>query len=130
MGRAGEPTLLAKHVEAARVSGALTSLSMALNGRGMYTAWCGDFDATAALVAECDAIHEATGIGARSMFSAGGLLLAAYQGRPDALPLMSASAAAFVERGLGVVPASGPPWRLRAAKRSQPTRRTPDEVAR
>jgi DNA-binding CsgD family transcriptional regulator len=94
-------SLLAKHVEIARVSGALTSLAMALNGRGMFMAWCGDFEATAAIVAECDAINEATGIGARSMFSAGGLLLAAFQGRPDALPLMSASAAAFVERGLG-----------------------------
>jgi DNA-binding CsgD family transcriptional regulator len=94
-------SLLAKHVELARASGALTSLAMALNGRGMFAAWCGDFEATAAIIAECDAINEATGIGARSMFSAGGPLLAAYQGRPEALPLMSAGVAAFLERGLG-----------------------------
>src|SRR5262249_25564804 len=90
-----------KHVELARASGALASLAMALNGRGMFTAWCGDFEATAAIVAECEAINEAMGIGARSMFSAGGLLLAAYQGRPDAQALLSARTSEFVERGLG-----------------------------
>jgi hypothetical protein len=43
--------LSAKHVELARASGALAALSIALNGRGMFTVWCGDVEATTALVA-------------------------------------------------------------------------------
>ena len=56
-----------------------------LNGRGVYTAWCGDVEATTALIAEYDAVNEATGIG---WYSACGLLQAAYQGRPEALALI------------------------------------------
>ena len=92
-------TLSARHVELARVSGALAPLSIALNARGVVTAWHGDLEATAALVAEYDAVNEATGIG--GWVSAGGLLLAAYQGRPEGLDLMSASVTASVERGVG-----------------------------
>ncbi len=90
--------LSAKHVEAARVSASLAPLSVALNGRAVYAAWCGDFDAATALDAEFNALIEATGIG---WYSGGGLLQAAYQGRPDALTLMSAGAADCVERGSG-----------------------------
>jgi DNA-binding CsgD family transcriptional regulator len=73
-------------------------LSIALNGRAAYAAWCGDFAAASALVAEFDAVNEAAGIG---WYSAGGLLQAAYEGRQDALPSMSASAAQCARHGLG-----------------------------
>ena len=90
--------LSSRRVELARVCGALAPLSIALNGRGAYAAWCGDFDAASSLAAEHDAVNEAAGIG---WFSAGALLQAAYQGRQDALPLMSASAARCARHGLG-----------------------------
>ena len=91
--------LSAKHVELARLSGALAPLSIALNARGVVTAWYGDLEATTAIVAELDAVNEATGIGGWE--SAGGLLLAAYQGRPDALALMSATIEDAVAAGVG-----------------------------
>lgn len=91
--------LSVKHVELARASGALAPLSIALNARGVITAWHGDFEATTAIVEEYDAVNEATGIG--GWVSAGGLLLAAYQGRPDALELISDSVTASVELGVG-----------------------------
>jgi DNA-binding CsgD family transcriptional regulator len=90
--------LSAKHVALARASGALAPLSIALNGRGVFAAWCGDFEAATALVAEYNAVNEATGIG---WYSAGGLLQLAYAGRPEALDLMAASAADSAERGVG-----------------------------
>jgi DNA-binding CsgD family transcriptional regulator len=91
-------TLSAKHVELARVSGALAPLSIALAGRGVYAAWCGDLEVATAIVAEYNAVNEATGIG---WYSAGGLLHAAYQGRPDALAFIAASEADSVEREMG-----------------------------
>ena len=90
--------LSAKHVELARASGALAALSIALNGRGMFTVWCGDVEATTALVAEYHAVNEAAGIG---WHSACGLIQCAYQGRPEALTLMSASATDSASRGVG-----------------------------
>ena len=89
----------AKHVELARGSGALATLSIALNERGMFAAWCGDFDETTALVTEYDAVSDATGTG---WSCAGGLLQAAYRGRPEASSLMEASAADSFERGVGM----------------------------
>jgi DNA-binding CsgD family transcriptional regulator/tetratricopeptide (TPR) repeat protein len=91
-------SLSAKHVELARASGALAPLSIALNGRGINYTWYGDLEAATAVVAEHDAVNEATGIG---WFPAGGLFLAAYRGRPDDLALMSANAAKFAEYGMG-----------------------------
>jgi DNA-binding CsgD family transcriptional regulator len=90
--------LSAKHVELARASGALAPLSMALSGRGVYTAWCGAAEASTAIIAEYDAVNEATGIG---WFSACGLLRAAYQGRPETLAFIEAMRADAVEHGLG-----------------------------
>jgi DNA-binding CsgD family transcriptional regulator len=89
----------AKHVRLARASGALAPLSIALNGRGINLTWMGDLEAAGAVVQEFDAVNAATGIG--GWFSFGGTFLAAYQGRPDALALMSASAARFAEYGVG-----------------------------
>jgi DNA-binding CsgD family transcriptional regulator/tetratricopeptide (TPR) repeat protein len=90
--------LSAKHVELARVSGALLPLSIALGARGVFAAWCGDFEAATALIAECNAVNEATGIG---WPPAGDLVHAAYQGRPAALARMEASTTDYSERGVG-----------------------------
>jgi DNA-binding CsgD family transcriptional regulator len=51
-----------------------------------------------AIIAEFDAVIEATGIG---WFSSCGLLHAAYQGRPEALALFEASHAESIARGVG-----------------------------
>ena len=90
--------LSAKHVELARVSGALAPLSIALNGRGLYAAWCGDLEAAAAIIAEYDAVNEATGIG---WYSAAASSKPPTKGRPEALAYMAASAADSVKRGMG-----------------------------
>jgi DNA-binding CsgD family transcriptional regulator len=92
--------LSARHVMFARTSGALAPLSIALNGRGMFAAWCGDLDAASAIVAEESAIKEVTGI---HEFSAAALMLAAYQGRQAEAPMfIAASAEASTARGQGL----------------------------
>ena len=90
--------LSAKHVELARISGALAPLSIALNGRGLYAAWCGDREATAAIIAEYEAVNDATGIG---WYASNSVLQAAYQGRQEALAYMAASAKDSVKGGMG-----------------------------
>jgi DNA-binding CsgD family transcriptional regulator/tetratricopeptide (TPR) repeat protein len=71
--------LSAKQVDAARSSGALAPLVIALGFHAYVTTSCGDLDAAAALVAEHTALREATGT---HISSYGAQLLAAYQGRP------------------------------------------------
>ena len=82
--------LSSKHIELARVSGALAPLAIALHGRGLLASHCGDFVAATALLAEYNAVNEATGAG---WYSSGDLVHGAYQGRPGALELTVASAA-------------------------------------
>ena len=89
-----------RHVKFARASGALATLSIALNGRGMFAAWCGDFDAASAIVAEESVVKEATQI---REFSAAALMLAAYQGRQAEAPaFIAASAEASAAHGQGL----------------------------
>jgi len=90
----------AKHVEIARASGALAPLSNALNARALVTTWFGDFQGAASVVAECDAVNDAIGIGVWGRRS--GLLLRAYRGRPDDLELMFAMVAESADRGVGL----------------------------
>jgi DNA-binding CsgD family transcriptional regulator len=90
--------LSATRVELARASGALAPLSIALNGRGVFAALCGDAEAAKTLVGEHQAVKEATGIG---WHPACALLHAAYEGRPEAQGMMWASVVDCVERGLG-----------------------------
>ena len=54
-----------RHVELARASGALTPLSIALNGRGQVATHCGDFETAASLAAEKDVVNQVTGTLAR-----------------------------------------------------------------
>jgi DNA-binding CsgD family transcriptional regulator len=87
-------------VEVNRASGAVASLSVALNTLAVQTLLCGDFDEARALVAEEDALKEVAGI---RMISHGALLLAAYRGRQqEAAPLLSATAQSSVARGEGL----------------------------
>ena len=51
-----------RHVELARASGALTPLSIALNGRGQVATHCGDFETATSLAAEKDVVNQVTGI--------------------------------------------------------------------
>ena len=88
--------LSAKHIELARASGALAPLAIALHGRALLAAQCGDFVAATALFEEYDAVNEATGAG---WYSIGGLLSGAYQARPGALELTVASAAGSLGGG-------------------------------
>src|SRR5215207_9988714 len=73
--------VITRQMELARDAGALAPLSIALNGAGIVLAWSGDFAAAAGVVAEADAVTEATGT---RIAPYGGMLLAALQGRDGA----------------------------------------------
>jgi DNA-binding CsgD family transcriptional regulator len=70
--------LVTRHVQLARDAGALALLAVALESKGIVVTWSGDFSGAAAVIAEADAVTEATGI---RIASYGGMLLVAYQGR-------------------------------------------------
>jgi DNA-binding CsgD family transcriptional regulator len=89
-----------RHVEFSRDFGALALLSIALSGREMIAAWRGEFEAAAALVAEDNAMKQATG---SQIAPYGGMLLAAYEGRTDeAFALIAATTADSIQRGEGL----------------------------
>jgi DNA-binding CsgD family transcriptional regulator len=71
--------LSTRQVDAARSSGALAPLVIALGFHAYVTTSCGDLDDAAAFVAEQTALREATGT---HISSYGAQLLAAYQGLP------------------------------------------------
>jgi DNA-binding CsgD family transcriptional regulator len=71
--------LSSRQVDAARSSGALAPLVIALGFHAYVTTSRGDLDAAASFVAEQTALREATGT---HISSYGAQLLAAYQGRP------------------------------------------------
>jgi len=70
--------LITRQMELAREAGALAPLSIALNGEGIVVTWRGDFAAAAPVIAEADAITEATGT---RIAPYGAMLLAALRGR-------------------------------------------------
>jgi DNA-binding CsgD family transcriptional regulator len=89
-----------RQVELARDVGAGAMLSVALNGLAMIAAWSGDFSLAAALVAEDDALKEATGT---AIAPYGAMLLAAYKGHVDeATTLIAATTADSIRRGEGL----------------------------
>ena len=90
--------LSARHVELARATGALAPLSIALAGRGVFAAWCGDFEAITALLAEDTAIKDVTG---SQWYSAAALLHAGYRGRKEDLTFISATAGDTAGHGEG-----------------------------
>jgi DNA-binding CsgD family transcriptional regulator len=75
--------LSARQVAAARSSGALAPLVLALGFHAYVTTSCGELDAAAALVAEHTALREATGT---HISAYGAQLLAAYRGHPAEPP--------------------------------------------
>ncbi|RSM58342.1 LuxR family transcriptional regulator [Actinoplanes sp. ATCC 53533] len=90
-------TLTARHVQAARDAGALSELPLALNSLVVVRLLAGERAAAAALVAEIQAIGEATG---RGLAPYGALALAAWRGdEAAAVPLIEASRADAVARG-------------------------------
>ena len=70
--------VITRQVELARDAGALAPLSIALNGEGIVVAWRGDFAAAARVIAEADAVTQATGT---RIAPYGAMLLAALRGR-------------------------------------------------
>jgi DNA-binding CsgD family transcriptional regulator len=94
--------LSTRQIEAARAAGALTPLSIALNGQAMIATWSGRLELAASLGAEDEALKEATGI---AMAPYGSLLLAAYEGRAaefSALADATMKGSAARGEGLGI----------------------------
>jgi DNA-binding CsgD family transcriptional regulator len=92
--------LSSRDVEFARVSGALTPLSIFLSALGSAATACGDFGTAASLVAERAVINQVTGIQQSSTCD---LMLAAYRGRPaEAEPYYAAIIEDSEARGEGL----------------------------
>ena len=95
--------VFARQVRLARDAGALDQLPVMLGALGTASAWSGDFAAAAALIAEADAICEATGRRA-APFTA--MMLAALRGRhAEAVPLVKATIAEAEADGQGIAAA-------------------------
>jgi DNA-binding CsgD family transcriptional regulator len=96
----GWRAILALQVQLARDAGALDQLPVDLGGLGTAVAWSGDFAAAAAVVAETDAVCEATG--SRSApFTA--MLLGSLRGREaEVAPLIEATITAATAGGQGI----------------------------
>jgi DNA-binding CsgD family transcriptional regulator len=92
--------MLARQLRLAREAGALERLPLLLGALGTAVAWSGDFAAAEALVAEADAVCEATGSRA-APFTA--MMLAALRGhRAEAASLIEATIAAATAAGQGI----------------------------
>jgi DNA-binding CsgD family transcriptional regulator len=92
--------MLVRQLQLARDAGALDQLPIDLNSLGTNAAWRGDFAGAAALIAEFDAVCEATGTRS-APFTA--VLLAALQGdQAKAVPLIEATVAEATAGGQGI----------------------------
>ncbi len=91
----------ARHVREARDAGALARLPIDLADWAILVAWCGDFGAAGAAIAEAEAITKATGT---YLAPYPGMLLAALRGQSDAVPLIESTIrdARTGGQGLGV----------------------------
>ena len=78
----------ARHLKEARDAGALARLPIDLADWAIFVTWCGDFGAAAIAIAEADAITKATG---SHIAPYAQLLLAAFRGQTDALPLIEST---------------------------------------
>ena len=91
---------LTRQAELAREVGALALMPIPLHGLATFLIWSGEFGEAAALVAEIDAITEATGI---RIAPYGAMLLAAYRGpEEEASDLIQASINEAVAEGEGL----------------------------
>jgi DNA-binding CsgD family transcriptional regulator len=92
--------MLLRQVQLARDVGALDQLPIMLAALGTVVVWGGDFAAAAALIAESDAVCEATGTRA-APFTA--ILLASWRGREaEAAPLIEVTIAEATAGGQGI----------------------------
>jgi DNA-binding CsgD family transcriptional regulator len=96
----GQRTILVRQVQLARTAGALEQLPIDLVALAIDDAWRGDFAGAAALIAECDAVCEATGASSVAPFAA--TYLAALRGsQAEVTPLVEATLAAAEAGGQG-----------------------------
>jgi DNA-binding CsgD family transcriptional regulator len=95
----GWRAILARQIQLARNAGALERLPADLESAGVNAAWSGDFRAAAALIAEAEAVCEATG---SRMPSFTALLLVGLRGsEAEAVPLIDATINAADAGGQG-----------------------------
>ena len=93
-------TMLARQIQVARDLGALERLPILLGALGTAVTWSGDFAAAASLVAEADAVNEATGSRA-APFTA--MMLASLRGdQAKATSLIEATIAEATAEGQGI----------------------------
>ena len=90
----------ARQVQLARDVGALDQLPIDLASPGTATAWSGDFAAVSALIAEAEAVCEATG--SRIAPFAAMLLASLRGGQAEAAPLIEATIADATAGGQGI----------------------------
>ncbi len=96
----------AQQVQLAREAGALDQLPILLNRMAVDAVWSGDFAAATSLIAEADAIREATGA---RLAPYAAMMLAAYRGsQAEAAPLIQSAIeqAAAEGQGLAVIVAN------------------------
>jgi ATP/maltotriose-dependent transcriptional regulator MalT len=92
--------MLVRQVQLARDAGALDQLPIMLGALGTAVAWSGDFAAASSLIAEADAVCEATGTRA-APFAA--MMLASFRGsQAEAVPLTEATIADAAAAGQGI----------------------------
>ena len=81
-------TVSARFLREGRDAGALARLPIDLTDWAFFATWCGDFGAAAVAIAELEAITKATG---SHIAPYAQLLLAAFRGQEDALPLIEST---------------------------------------
>src|SRR4051812_27500407 len=81
-------TVSARFLREGREAGALARLPIDLTDWAFFATWCGDLGAAAVAIAELEAITKATGTDFAPYAQ---LLLAAFRGQSDALPLIEAT---------------------------------------
>jgi DNA-binding CsgD family transcriptional regulator len=92
-------SLIERPVQLAREVGALDRLPILLNQLAIAAVWWGDFAAAASLIAEADAVCEATGA---RIAPYGAMRLAAFRGREaEAVPLIQATLEQVAAAGQG-----------------------------
>jgi DNA-binding CsgD family transcriptional regulator/tetratricopeptide (TPR) repeat protein len=92
--------IITRQVGIARDAGALTLLAIALNAQGMLVTWGADFPAAASVIAEADAVTEATGT---RIAPYGAMLHAAFRGREaEASTLIEATIKHAIAGGEGL----------------------------
>jgi DNA-binding CsgD family transcriptional regulator len=95
----GWSVLAARHVDMARAAGALSVLPLTLHSLAVAHVFAGELDTAASLVAELDAVEQATGT---TLAPYAALTLAAWRGREqEVVDLLDAKLAEVVARGEG-----------------------------